>query len=57
MLLTMRFCDTTSCRFTRRVDGEVRPLTWRGWNAMSKHGYAIQAAASANLAPEAPLTS
>ncbi|HEY7948196.1 MAG TPA: hypothetical protein VID75_11005 [Acidimicrobiales bacterium] len=52
----MRFRDATSCRFTRYVDGGVRPLTWCGWASMSKHGYAIQAAASANPALEAPLT-
>ena len=56
MLLIMRYMDVTTCRDARRFDGVRTPFTSRRWLSVSKHGYANQAIALANLQTEAPLT-
>jgi hypothetical protein len=56
MLLTMSYKDVTTCRDARCFDGVRTPFTSRGWMSVSKHGYANQAIALANLHTEAPLT-
>ena len=56
MLLTMCFQNATDSRCTRCFGGVRTPATSRRSMSLSKHGYANQAIAWANLDTEAPLT-
>jgi hypothetical protein len=56
IVLNMWCKDATDGQDTWRFDGVQAPVTSRRSMSVSKHGYAITANASANLATEAPLT-
>jgi hypothetical protein len=56
MLLIMRFLHATDGRSTRHFGGVRTPAASRCSMSPSKHGYATQAIAWANLDTEAPLT-